>query len=148
VFDSIQAAIELPDLTPPKDKATTAVRFPVPPKSTRDLVNEAFGYDPSFPDAWLSRTMNQAMFLMNNSQLQKQVSASPGADTVLSKLLESEKDDARAVAILYQRVLARLPTDKEREIVLKHIKSMPDRGQAFEDVLWSLLNTAEFTTRK
>jgi hypothetical protein len=148
VFDSIQAAIEIPNVTPPREKASGDTRFPPPPKSTRDLVNEAFGYDPSFPDAWLSRTMNQAMFLMNNAQLQKQVNASPGSGTVLAKLLESQPDDAQAIETLYQRVLARTPSTSERETVLRHVKKVEDRGQAFEDLLWSLLNTAEFTTRK
>ncbi len=148
VFDSLEAAIEIPNVTPPAEKASGAIRFPVPPKSTRDLVNEAFGYDPSFPDAWLSRTMNQAMFLMNNAQLQKQLDASPASDTVLAKLLAAEPDDAKAIDTLYQRVLARSPSQSEREIVLRHLKRVADRGEAFEDVLWSLLNTAEFTTRK
>src|SRR5690606_37015697 len=148
VFDSLRAAIELPNITPPQEKASGATRFPPPPKSTRDLVNEAFGYDPSFPDAWLSRTMNQAMFMMNNVQLQKQITASPGADTMLSRLLAEEPDDKNAIRTLYQRVLARAPSQRETEILLKHIQSVDDRGQAFEDVLWSLLNTAEFTTRK
>jgi len=28
-----------------------------------------------------------------------------------------------------------------------HIKTLGNRREAFEDLLWSLLNTAEFTTR-
>jgi hypothetical protein len=148
VFDSLEAAIEIPNVTPPPEKASAAVRFPVPPKSTRDLVNEAFGYDPSFPDAWLSRTMNQAMFLMNNNQLHKQLDASPESGTVLARLLAAEPDDQKAIDILYQRVLARSPSQSERKIVTGHLKRVANRGEAFEDVLWSLLNTAEFTTRK
>jgi hypothetical protein len=148
VFDSLEAAIEIPNITPPAEKASTAVRFPPPPKSTRDLVNEAFGYDPSFPDAWLSRTMDQAMFLMNNAQLHKQLDASPASGTVLARLLAAEPDDDKAIETLYQRVLARSPSAAEREIVFRHLKRVRDRGEAFEDLLWSLLNTAEFTTRK
>ena len=121
---------------------------PIPPKSTRDLVNVAFGFDPSFPDAWISRTMTQAMFLMNNDQVQKQIDAQPDSGTMLSKLLAAEKDDAKVVDTLFERVLARRPSSSEREIVLAHVQSIEDRGDAFEDVLWSLLNTAEFTTRK
>ncbi len=148
VFDSLEAAIELPNVKPPIGKKTKAVRFPIPPKSTRDLVNEAFGYDPSFPDAWISRTMTQAMFLMNDAQVQAQVSAAPDSGTMLAKLVAEEQDDAKVVETLFERVLARRPTSGEREIVLSHVQSVDDRGRAFEDVLWSLLNTAEFTTRK
>lgn len=148
VFDSLEAAIELPNVKPPIGKKTAAVRFPIPPKSTRDLVNEAFGYDPSFPDSWISRTMDQAMFLMNNAQVQAQVNAAPDSGTILAKLVAEESDDAKVVDTLFRRVLAREPSSGEREIVLAHIAAVDDRGQAFEDVLWSLLNTAEFTTRK
>ena len=35
----------------------------------------------------------------------------------------------------------------ERAILLRHIISVRGRGKAFEDILWSLLNSAEFTTR-
>ena len=51
VFDSLEAAIELPNVTPPQSTASGAIRFPPPPKSTRDLVNEAFGFDPSAEQA-------------------------------------------------------------------------------------------------
>lgn len=148
VFDSLEAAIELPNFRPPMDKKTTAVRFPIPPKSTRDLVNVAFGFDPSFPDSWLSRTMTQAMFLMNNDQVQAQIDASPDSGTMLAKLLADEASDEKVAETLFERVLARRPSSSEREIVLSHVESLDDRGEAFEDVLWSLLNTAEFTTRK
>ncbi|MFP6763011.1 MAG: DUF1549 domain-containing protein, partial [Planctomycetaceae bacterium] len=47
VFDSLATAIELRNLQPPIGRKTSAVRFPVPPASTRDLVREAFEFDPS-----------------------------------------------------------------------------------------------------
>ena len=89
--------------------------------------------------------MDQAMFLINNDQILKQVDAS--GDTVLARLLKDEQDNKVVIDVLYARVLAREPSDQERTIVLKHVESLSDRGRAFEDVLWSLLNSAEFTTR-
>jgi hypothetical protein len=146
VFDSLAAAIELPDVKPPIDKKTAAVRFPIPPKSTRDLVNEAFGFDPSTQDALLTRTMKQAMFLINNAQIRKQVDGKEGSETVLARLLKAEPDNNKVIDVLYARVLARLPSDREREIVADHVKNIDNREEAFEDVLWSLLNSAEYTT--
>uniref|UniRef100_A0A7C2NUY9 DUF1549 domain-containing protein n=1 Tax=Schlesneria paludicola TaxID=360056 RepID=A0A7C2NUY9_9PLAN len=148
VFDSLVTAIALPNVTPPKMEPTKEIRFPPPPKSTRDLVSEAFGFDPSARAVDVSRTLQQAMLLMNNDQLQKQVDARPESGTMLAKLLAEEADDAKAVERLFLSVLARRPTEKERTIALEHASSIGSRGAAFEDLLWSLINSAEFTTKR
>ncbi len=155
VFASLQASIGLPNFTPPRAKKTAAVRFPPPPKSTRDLVNQAFGFDPSFRQKDVTRTMKQAMFMMNNSQLQKQIDASPESKSYLSEILQTHEDDTKAIAALYQAVLARQPTAAETALCLKHLEpqadaadKQPSRGELFEDLLWSLLNSTEFTTRR
>lgn len=148
VFDSLATAIELANFTPPAIAPTDQIRFPPPPKSTRDLVNEAFGYDPSLPREMLTRSMPQAMFLMNNEQLQRHVSADPASGSLLSKWLAEVSDD-RALAIrLYRRVLGRSPTEEETNIALAHVASVGERKAAFEDLLWCLLNSAEFTSRQ
>jgi hypothetical protein len=148
VFDSLVTAIGLPNIQPEKPKPTDAIRFPIPPKSTRDLVNEAFGYDPSTEDNLLVRSMKQAMFLMNNVQLQAEIDARPESGTHLAKLLAAEPDDMELAVKLYRGVLGRTPSDTELQIVLRHLKKINERGPAFEDVLWSLINSAEFTTRR
>lgn len=148
VYDSLVTAIALPNIKPEKAKPNGDVRFPVPPKSTRDLVNEAFGYDPSYKDDLLVRTMKQAMFMMNNEQLQKQIDAEADSQSHLSKMLTAESDNTALATKLYHAVLARSPSEKELGIVLAHVNQVDDRGSAFEDVLWSLINSAEFTTRR
>lgn len=147
VFDSLAIAIELPNLKGEPEKASSAVRFPPPPKSTRDLVNAAFGYDPSFQDSLITRTMKQAMLLMNNAQVLDQIKADPKSETMLAKLVAAEPDDDVVIDVLYARVLARKPSDKEREIVESHLGRAGNRKTAYEDLLWSLVNSAEFTTR-
>ncbi len=148
VFDSLVSATGLPNHSPPRLVPTAAIRFPPPPKSTRDLVAETFGYDPSFPKDAIARTMNQAMLLMNNVQLAAQIDASPESGTLLSQLLAAEADNRAAIVRLFRGVLGRPPSDREIEVALEHLISVDDRGPAFEDLLWSLINTAEFTTRQ
>jgi len=148
VFAALAAGIGLPNVTPPAIKPTGAVRFPPPPKSTRDLVNDAFGTDPSFAPVDAPRTMAQALWMMNNEQLQKQLSSKPDSGTMLAKLLADESDNQRACEQLYQHVLARPPQPAELKVALEHIQMLKDRGAAFEDLLWSLLNSTEFTTRR
>ncbi|MBC7852599.1 MAG: DUF1549 domain-containing protein [Pirellulaceae bacterium] len=148
VFDSLATGIELPNVTPLPTPATDAVRFPPPPKSTRDLVSDAFGFDPSSDASNVSRTMQQAMLLMNNEQIQKQFDASPGSGTMLARLVESEADDAKAVTRLYENVLARRPNAEEIDLAKKHIAKVGERKAAYEDLLWSLVNGAEFLSRR
>jgi hypothetical protein len=148
IFASLKAGIELPNITPPPAPPAEGVRFPPPPKSTQDLVNEAFGFDPSSEAANVSRTMQQAMFLMNNEQIQKQIDASPGSGTVLARIVSEEADDAKAIGRLYQSVLARQPTPKEIEIGRKHLTKVGDRKSGYEDLLWSMINSAEFLSRR
>ena len=75
VFAALKVAIALPDVTPESTKATAAIRFPPPSKSTRKLVNDAFGTDPSLAPADAPRTIGQALWMMNNEQLQAQLNA-------------------------------------------------------------------------
>lgn len=148
IFASLVTAIDLPNVTPPKMAPTKEIRFPPPPKSTRDLVSEAFAFDPSSRVEDVSRTLQQAMLLMNNDQLQKQVDARPESGTVLSKLLQSEPDNRALVEQLFQLILARKPRENELKVTLEHVSAVSNRAEAFEDVLWSLINSAEFTTKR
>ena len=85
---------------------------------------------------------------MNNKQLHAQINAKPDSGTMLGKLLKAEKDDKTAIVKLFKLVLARKPTEKEIGVTMKHINSVKDRGAAFEDLLWSLINTTEFTSKR
>lgn len=148
VFASLVTAIALPNTAPPPVAPTPEIRFPPPPKSTRDLVAEAFGFDPSLAPDEVFRTMGQAMWLMNNEQLQAQINAEPDCSTMLSRLLASEPDDRKAFARLFQRVMARKPSAQEIDTALGYLADVDHRGEAFEDLLWSLINSAEFTTKR
>jgi hypothetical protein len=92
--------------------------------------------------------MQQAMFLMNNRQVQAQINADPASGTMLARLLAAEPDDERAVVRLYERVLARHPTTQEVSLAVAHLRRVGDRGAGFEDLLWSMINSAEFLSRR
>ena len=96
----------------------------------------------------MPRTISQAMLMMNNEQLQAQINASPGSGTLLSKLLAENDSDEAVVEQLFRRLLSRRPTPAEREIAQAHRAAVGDRGAALEDLLWSLINSAEFTTKR
>jgi len=148
VFAALKVGVALPDVTPEATKPTAEIRFPPPPKSTRQLVNDAFGADPSLSPLDAPRTIGQALWMMNNEQLQAQINAAEGSGTMLAELLAEHKDDTAACRQLFSRTLAREATAEELRITLEHVKRVGERKAAFEDLLWSLVNSAEFTTRR
>lgn len=148
VFAALKVGVALPDVTPEATKPTAEIRFPPPPKSTRQLVNDVFGADPSLSPVDAPRTIGQALWMMNNEQLQAQINAAEGSGTMLVELLAEHKDDTAACRQLFSRTLAREATAEELRIALEHVKRVGERRAAFEDLLWSLVNSAEFTTRR
>lgn len=108
---------------------------------------QTFGFDPSTPDDEIVGTIPQALFMMNAPDLNQAVEARNGS--VLKTILdEHAKSDPEALKAIYQRVLARVPNAEEQKIAGEYIKEVGDRTEAFEDLYWSLLNSAEFISRR
>ncbi len=118
-------------------------RGPAGPRAAFELL---FGFDPSTPQIDITGTVPQALFLMNSTIINNRVKAT--GNTTLAKLLEEFSDDEDALAELYLRVLARDPAEEELKICQEHIAETKDRGEAFEDIMWSLLNSTEFRTKR
>lgn len=112
----------------------------------RAVFGFVFGFDPSTPSDEVMGTIPQALALMNSEGLNRGLAARPG--TVLGRLLETHPRDGDAVRTLYQRVLARTPTEKEVAVAIEHVRSVGQRGEAFEDLFWCLINSTEFVSRK
>ncbi|MCA9227074.1 MAG: hypothetical protein KDA47_15735, partial [Planctomycetales bacterium] len=63
--------------------------------------------------------------------------------------LISQQDDDRTIVIeLYLRTLSRQPSDDELATCVEYVRQGDDRREAFEDVLWSLINSTEFLHRR
>ncbi|SFI17501.1 DUF1549 domain-containing protein [Planctomicrobium piriforme] len=105
-----------------------------------------FGFDPSTPQADLLGNVPQALFMMNSPQLDSQLRAA--GQTRLARLLREQTDNQDALDELYLLVYSRLPTAKETEINLAYVKETGDRAEAFEDVLWALMNSTEFLSKR
>jgi hypothetical protein len=84
--------------------------------------------------------------LMNGPQLNRAMEARPG--TVLGDILMSTPDNRRALSALYLRVFSREPTAKEVTTCSHYLATVGNRAEAFEDILWSLINSTEFITRR
>jgi len=108
---------------------------------------QTFSFDPSTPDDEVVGTIPQALFMMNAPDLNRAVEARDGS--VLKSILEEhQKDDAAALKAIYKRVLAREPNADEAKIAKEYVAEVGKREEAFEDLFWSLLNSAEFLSRR
>ncbi|MCL6503884.1 MAG: DUF1549 and DUF1553 domain-containing protein [Pirellulales bacterium] len=112
----------------------------------RFLFSRVFGYDPSDPRQEVTGTIPQALLLMNSPIINRMVQAR-GRGGELGRLLAAEPENEGAVVELYLRCLARRPSQAELEVCLEHIRTCSSRGEAFEDLLWSLVNRTEFLYR-
>ena len=140
LFSALVIVLEMPD------SVSTASR-PRPSRfSPRNAFSSIFGFDPSAQRSNVSGTIPQALFLMNSPQIGQYLLAR--RDRMMGRLLIEVKDDRQAITELYVRVFSRQPTEKELNTCLKYRQRVGDRQEAFEDILWSLINTAEFSNRK
>jgi hypothetical protein len=116
------------------------------PQTPRVLFGFIFGFDPSTPQEDIIGSVPQALFMMNSSLINGMVRGS--GNTRLGTILRNNRHDADAVKELYLLVLSRQPSDKEIEICLDYVGGNSDRQEAFEDVMWGLLNSSEFLTKR
>ncbi len=87
-------------------------------------------------------SMVQALHLMNSSALNTKISASDGRARLLAASKATEDD---IITDLYLSAYNRRPTDAERALAKRAFTAKDaTRQSATEDILWALLNSAEF----
>ncbi|HKD37158.1 MAG TPA: DUF1549 domain-containing protein [Pirellulales bacterium] len=117
------------------------------PRDLRGMFNAVFGYDPSVRRDEVTGSIPQALLLMNSPQLARAIDGKR-TETALGELLATTKSDEAVTTELYLRCLAREPKSSEMDVCLEHVKKTGNRTEAFEDVLWALVNSTEFLHRK
>jgi hypothetical protein len=109
-------------------------------------VKQEFDFDPSSKPDEVEGSIPQALLLMNNPTLNQHIQAK--GTNLLGRILTAYPQDEEALRMVYLRTLARKPTDKELHKCLDYVKKVNNRAEAFEDILWSLLNSTEFQTKR
>jgi hypothetical protein len=110
------------------------------------MIRSEFGFDPSLKNDDVEGSIPQALILMNSTQVHQRVRAAPA--NFLGKVLAEHTGDEPAVEAVYLQVLGRKPAARERAKSLAYVARVGKRAEAFEDILWALLNSAEFQTRR
>ena len=116
-------------------------------KIQRNGLNLLFGVDPSIPSDDILGTIPQALFLMNSQQIDRAIRGDNKAG-VLSEIIATSPNERVALEALYLRVLARSPTLEEVRTCGKYLEKVGNHREGFEDILWALINSTEFLSRK
>ena len=69
-------------------------------------------------------------------------------NTPLAAILRDQTNDAAAASELYLLVLARTPSDEELKVCAEYVNEVGNREEAFEDLMWGLVNSTEFLTKR
>jgi len=85
--------------------------------------------------------LSQSLYFYNDGALIAKITDPKGW---LAKTLTAVTDDAKILDEMYLMTLTRMPTQAERDRAASFIKESKSRTEAFEDLLWSLLNRQEF----
>ena len=113
--------------------------------SPRGKFGEVFGYDPSIAREEAASSIPQVLALMNSGDVNRAVVQN--RLNTLGELLATTPDDDELTTELFLRCLCREPTKKEIGTIRKYVKGASNRREAFEDLAWSLVNSAEFQHR-
>lgn len=108
--------------------------------------SQLFGFDPSTPQEDLLGMVPQALFLMNSPPIESQMRAT--GTSRLSRIMSRFPNDHDALEELYLLTLSRSPSRSELAVNLDYIQQVGVRGEAYEDILWSLINSTEFCSRR
>lgn len=106
-----------------------------------------FGFDPSTPKSDVTGSIPEALFMMNSPQLHNFIKAD-SANSAVARIMRTVLTDEEVVRELYLTTVSREPTDREVSVCLEFVEAAETRREGFEDILWALLNSSEFQSRK
>jgi hypothetical protein len=112
----------------------------------RGRIEQLFGFDPSTAPDELTGTIEQALFMMNSAVTNNLTRAS--GPMRLHQILSQYKNDDDALTELFLVVHAREPSAREVQVCRDYLRQVNNRDEAFEDILWGLLNSTEFQTKR
>jgi len=110
------------------------------------VFKQEFNFDPSTKAEEVEGSISQALLLMNNPVIHQKIQAR--GTNLLARILTTYPDNGDALRMVYLRTLARRPTDRELTRCRTYVRTVGNRAEAFEDILWALVNSTEFQTKR
>ncbi|MFM8274037.1 MAG: DUF1553 domain-containing protein [Gemmata sp.] len=89
-----------------------------------------------------SPTIVQALYLANHPHLRDKIA---GAGGRVARLVADVPDDAKRIEEVFLWTVGRPPSKNDLAASLEYVKTSPTARSGLEDLMWSLINTREFS---
>jgi hypothetical protein len=90
-------------------------------------------------------SLGQGLYLLNSTELERKVSHPEGR---AARWAAQRREDGEIVEELYRLALSRPPSAEERSVCLEHLRKRRSEAairKGIEDLIWTLINTKEFS---
>ncbi len=92
-----------------------------------------------------SASLSQTLYLLNDEKLLGKIHDPKGRVQAIEAKVAA---DRKVIEELYLWTLTRFPTEAELERTQKHVRQSASRLEAYQDVMWSLLNRHDFVVNR
>ena len=144
LYDAVNSVAETPSNFGTIPQGTTAVQLP--DNGFNNYFLEVFGKPEAESACECERSaeanLSQSLHLLNSGDVQGRLQNGQGRAAKFTR--EMERPDAAKVRELYLAAFAREPRPEESEFILSRVADYQNKQQAWEDVIWAILNAREF----
>ena len=144
LYDAVNSVADTPSNFGTIPQGTTAVQLP--DNGFNNYFLEVFGKPEAESACECERSaeanLSQSLHLLNSGDVQGRLQNGQGRAARFNR--ESDRPDAAKVRELYLAAFAREPRPEESEFILSRVADYQNKQQAWEDVIWAILNAREF----
>jgi hypothetical protein len=155
LYDSVSALLNMEPKFDGVPVGTKAIQLPDNSFNANSYFLTVFGRPDMASSCECERSQDaslaQSLHLLNAKDIQEKISRDGGRAALLAE--DSTRSDDEKLGELYLLAYSRQPNAKETEIAKSHVAkklaAMPNKEslakrQAYEDIVWALINTKEF----
>lgn len=86
-------------------------------------------------------TLAQVLLLANSEEIENKIGAGEGK---IAKLVKDKVPETHIIEELYLGAISRFPTEAETAATTRFVAAIENKQEAYQDILWTLMNSKEF----
>jgi hypothetical protein len=144
MLDSVGVATGVPENIPGAPAGFRAAQAPdsSAPNEFLDLFGRAQRMEACECERTSDTNMLQALHMINGNTLLQKIAAPNGRLTAV--VANAKLSPEQRIEEIYVGTLSRMPTPKEMELSLAYLKKYDKPAEAYQDLMWALLNSSDF----